>query len=191
MGQEKIEETVSQLTKMKKDKKKQKQKMPENVARQIFKKVFNQLLAAIGILLYFAVLNLAYINMNTERLFADIKVFATAFLVGGIIMFEKAYNKDLEKYAVIGIELTIISLHTLSIMHIITLFKYDFRIYLLTSAYIFAIYYVIKSIVVYARERKIYLRGLNDISDIIKKEEPIKKEATKKSSEEIKDELYI
>ena len=180
MEEKKIEETVNQLTKIKKDRKKQKQKMPKEVSQIIFKKIFNQLLAAICIMLYFVILNLAYVNMREERLIGDIKVFAGAFLVVGIVMLEKAYRKEIGKYVVIGIELLVLSLHTLSIMHIITLLEYDFRLYLLTSSYIFSIYYVLKSIVIYVRERRIYLRGLSDISEIIKKEEPTKKEATKK-----------
>ena len=184
MEEKKIEETVNQLTKIKKDRKKQKQKMPKEVSQIIFKKIFNQLLAAICIMLYFVILNLAYVNMREERLIGDIKVFAGAFLVVGIVMLEKAYRKEIGKYVVIGIELLVLSLHTLSIMHIITLLEYDFRLYLLTSSYIFSIYYVLKSIVIYVRERRIYLRGLSDISEIVKKEEPTKKEATKKVAKE-------
>ena len=158
--------------------------MPKEVSQIIFKKIFNQLLAAICIMLYFVILNLAYVNMREERLIGDIKVFAGAFLVVGIVMLEKAYRKEIGKYVVIGIELLVLSLHTLSIMHIITLLEYDFRLYLLTSSYIFSIYYVLKSIVIYVRERRIYLRGLSDISEIVKKEEPTKKEATKKVAKE-------
>lgn len=184
MEEEKIEETVNYLAEIKKDRKKQKRKMPKEVSQKIWKKIFYQLLATIGIMLYFVILNLAYVNMKEERLIGDIKVFAGAFLVVGIVMLEKAYRKEKGKYVLIGIELLVLSLHTLSIMHVITLFKYDFRLYLLTSSYIFSIYYVLKSIVIYIKERKKYLKGLSDISEIIKKEEPTKKEATKKIGEE-------
>lgn len=184
MEKEKIEETVNQLAQIKKDKKKQRQKMPKEVAQNIFKKVFHQLLAAICIMLYFVVLNLAYTNMKEERLIGDIEVFAGAFLVVGIVMLERAYKHERGTYAIAGIELLLLSLHTLSIMHVITMFKYDFRLYLLTSSYIFSIYYVLKSIIIYLRERKIYLKGLSDIPEIIKKEEPSKKEATKRNVEE-------
>ena len=149
MEEEKIEETVNQLTKMKKDRKKQKQKMPKEISQIIFKKIFHQLLIAISIMLYFAILNLAYVNMKQERLIGDIEVFAGAFLVVGIVMLEKAYRKESGKYVMAGIELLVLSFHTLSIMHVITLFKYDFRLYLLTSSYVFSIYYVLKSIIIY------------------------------------------
>lgn len=180
MEEKKIEETVNHLTEMKKDRKKQKRKMPKEVSQKIWKKIFYQLLTTIGIMLYFVVLNLAYVNMREERLIGDIKVFAGAFLVVGIVMLEKAYREEKGKYVLTGIESLVFSLHTLSIMHVITLFKYDFRLYLLTSSYIFSIYYVLKSIIIYIREKRIYSKGLSDISEIIKKEEPTKKEATKK-----------
>lgn len=184
MEEKKIEETVNHLTEMKKDRKKQKRKMPKEVSQKIWKKTFYQLLTTIGIMLYFVVLNLAYVNMREERLIGDIKVFAGAFLVVGIVMLEKAYREEKGKYVLTGIESLVFSLHTLSIMHVITLFKYDFRLYLLTSSYIFSIYYVLKSIIIYIREKRIYSKGLSDISEIIKKEEPTKKEATKKVNKE-------
>ena len=158
--------------------------MPKEVSQKIWKKIFYQLLTTIGIMLYFVVLNLAYVNMREERLIGDIKVFAGAFLVVGIVMLEKAYREEKGKYVLTGIESLVFSLHTLSIMHVITLFKYDFRLYLLTSSYIFSIYYVLKSIIIYIREKRIYSKGLSDISEIIKKEEPTKKEATKKVNKE-------
>lgn len=184
MDKKTIAETVDELAKIKKDKKEQKQKMPKEVKQEIIKKVFKNLLAAILIMIYFVILNLAYGVMRQERLINDIKVFAIIYLVIGIFMFEKAYKNESGKYAVRGIELLILSFHSLSIMHVITLFEYNFMLYLLTSSYIFSIYYVLKSIVIYFKERRNYIKSLSDISEIIKKEEPQKKEATKKNIEE-------
>ena len=141
------------------------------------------LLMAVGVMVYFIVLNLAYSAMKHERLVGDIKVFAGAFLVVGLIMLEKAYKQDKGTIAIDGLEFIVLSLHSLSIMHIITLFKYDFRYYLLTSSYIFSIYYVFKSIVLYTKGRKDYLSSLSDISEIVKKDDPIVKEAKKRNAD--------
>lgn len=65
-------------------------------------------------------------------------------------------------------------------MHVITLLKYEFQFYLLTSSYVIAIYYVLKAIILYTKGRKEYLEGLSDIPEIVKKEEPVKKEAKKR-----------
>lgn len=141
--------------------------------------IFKNLLKAIGIMGYFIVLNFAYTRMNTQRLMNDIEVFAGIFLVLGLVFLERAYKKDSGKIALSGIELLCLSMHSLSINHVITFYKYDFRVYLLTSSYIFAIYYVLKSVIIYTKEKRKYLKNLSDISEIVK-EEPIKKEAKKR-----------
>lgn len=159
-------------------------KLPKEISQEILKKMFGNLLKAVSIMLYFIVLNLAYSTMQQERLIGDIEVFAGAFLVVGIIFLEKAYKRDNGNMGITGVECLFLSLHSLSIMHVITMFKYDFRFYLLTSSYVFSIYYVLKSIVLYTKGRKEYLNSLSDISEIVKKEEPIKKEAKKREKQE-------
>ena len=156
--------------------------------------IFKNLLKAIGVMIYFIVLNFAYTRMNTDRLMNDIEVFAGIFLVVGLVMLERAYKKDSGNMALSGIELLCLSMHSLSINHVIAFYQYDFRFYLLTSSYVFAIYYVLKSIIIYTREKRQYLKNMSDISEIVK-EEPIKKEAkkrrkvrtTKQNVEEIKE----
>ena len=135
-------------------------------------------------MVYFIILNIAYSAMDIIRLEKDIEVFAGAFLVVGIIIIEIAYKKDSGIKAITGIEFLILALHSLSIMHVITLMKYDFRYYLLTSSYVISIYYVLKAIILYTKGRKNYLKSLSDISEIVKKEEPTKKEAKKREDME-------
>lgn len=155
----------------KKEKKEEKKKeVPKEISQEILKKIFGNLLRAVGIMAYFILLNLAHSTMRQERLVGDIEVFAGTFLIVGIIFLEKAYHRDNTSIGIIGIEFLFLSLHSLSIMHVITLFKYDFRIYLLTSSYLFAIYYVLKAIILYTKGRKDYLDSLSDISEIVKKE---------------------
>lgn len=178
-----INDTVTR-EELKEDKKSKKEKLPKEISQEILKKMFENLLRAIGIMLYFIILNLAYSTMKKERLIGDIKVFAGAFLVAGIIFLEKAYKKDNGSIAVNGIECMVLSLHSLSIMHVITLFKYNFMLYLLTSSYIFSIYYVLKAIVLYTKGRREYLNSLSDISEIVKKDNPVVKEAKKKNEKE-------
>ncbi len=167
----------------KENKKNQKKKIPKEISQEILKKIFGNLLKAVGVMIYFIVLSLAYVTMQQERLIGDIEVFAGAFLVIGIVFLEKAYKKDNGSIAITGIEFLFLSLHSLSIMHVITLLKYDFRLYLLTSSYVLSIYFVLKSIILYTKGRKDYLNSLSDISEIVKKDEPIKKEARKRGEE--------
>lgn len=158
-------------------------KIPKEISQDILKKMFTNLIKAIVITIYFIVLNVAYSSIKEERLINDIKVFAAVFLATGIFYIEKAYKKDESSYAQTGIEFLVLSLHSLSIMHVITQFKYDFRFYLLTSSYIISIYYVLKAIILYTQGRRQYLRSLSDIPDIVKRDEPIKKEAKKRKKD--------
>ena len=169
---ETTEETKKQEEIITLDQKSQEEKMLKEVSQENLKKIFKNIIYAVGIMIYFIILNLAYNAMKQERLIEDIKVFAGAFLVVGMLLLERAYQKDDESIALTGIEFLVLSLHSLSIMHVITLFQYDFRFYLLTSSYLIAIYYVLKAIILYTKARKDYLKSLSDISEIVKKEEP-------------------
>ena len=144
------------------------------------KTIFKNLVRAILVMLYFITLNFAYTRMNLERLIGDIEVFSGVFLVLGLLALEKSYKEEKGSTAITAIELMALSMHSLSIMHVITMMKYDFRTYLLTSSYIIAIYYVFKAIVIYTMQKRKELKELSDISEIVKEDEPIKKEAKKR-----------
>lgn len=148
------------------------------------KKIEKNLSRALCIIIYFIILFFAYTRMNLDRLAQDIQVFSGAFLVLGILALEKAYKKDSGEVAITGIELLVLSIHSLSIMHMITLLKYDFKSYMLISSGIVVIYYVLKVIIIYTKDKKEYLKGLSDISKIVKEDEPIKKEAKKRNKNE-------
>lgn len=160
--------------------------IPTEKYEKIATKIFKNVIIAVALTLYFMILNIAYTKMQHVRLAQDLKVFAGAFLISGLVALEIAYKKDKGTIAIKGVELLILSMHTLSAMHITRLFKFDFRLYVLTSSYIFSIYYILKAIRIYTKERNLYLKSLSDISDIVKKEEPIKKEAKKRNKKEVK-----
>ena len=142
--------------------------------------ILNNIIAAVLIVVYFLILILANKNMKPDRLLGDIEIFAIAFLISGIVFIEKAYKEDSGKTELKGIELLLLSFHTLSIMHISAIMKIDVTKYLLISAGVIAVYYIIKAIIIYTIDRKRYLNSLSDISKIINEDEPIIKEATKK-----------
>lgn len=165
-----------------------------DVSEKILNKIFWNVIKAVAIIVYFMILNIAYTKMQEARILEDTKIFAGVFLIAGLIELERAYKKDSGKIAVTALELIVLSLFTLSIIHISTLFKYDFRLYVVTFSYLFAIYYILKAILVYTKEKKEYLQSLSDISYIVKKDKPVKKEAkkrkdkVKKENKETKDE---
>ena len=148
---------------------------------ELYKKLFKNIMIAIVISIYFIFLNLGSVNIENDIFLTDIKVFSMIILGISIIIFEKAYRKDSGELTINAIETLVLASYTLSIIFVTNLFKFDFRYYVLTSSYIFSIYYVFKDIIIYTRENRKYLRELSDISDIVKKEEPSNKKATKKN----------
>lgn len=148
------------------------------------KKITKDLIIAICLIAYVLILALAYTKMNTDRLSKDIEVFAGAFLVLGLLGLEKAYKHDDGKTAITAIELLVMSFYSLSIMHMVALIKCDFIHYMFFSAGGIAIYYLIKTIIIFTKQKRDDLKNLSDISEIVKKDEPIKKEAKKRNKED-------
>lgn len=158
--------------------------MNENIKEEknkLYKKLFKNIMIAIIISIYFIFLNLGNINIDKNIFLTDIKVFSIIILGISIIIFEKAYKKDSGELTINAIEILVLACHTLSLIYVTNIFKFDFKYYVLTSSYIFSIYYIFKDIIIYTRENRKYLKQLSDIPDIVKKEKPSKKKATKKS----------
>lgn len=156
-----------------------------NITEETINKIFYNLIRAIIFMIYFLALIITYekANQYTELL---IRIPAAAMLLAGLIYLEKSYKKDEGKSLLISIELFIMSIHTLAITYITTKFNFNIQIYIIAVSYIFAIYQTLKSIIIYTKERKDYLNNLSDVKEIVKKEKPVKKEATKKTKKEVK-----
>ena len=157
----------------------------KEVKEKYLKEIYLNILKAIIIVLYFFILNLSYENINNEHLIElGIQIFTMIFLFIAIYIFEKAYKKDDDNLAIQGIEILILSAYTLTSRHITNKFSFEFKSYSLVASYIFAIYFILKSIVIYTKGRKEEVENLSDIRELVKKDEPVIKEATKKTKEE-------
>ena len=152
----------------------------KEVNEKCMKKIYLNILKAIIIIAYFFVLNLASENISTFYLDKGIELCTMIFLGATICIFEVAYRKDNDDLAIQGIEVLILSAYTLTSQHITKKYNFDFKTYSLVASYIFAIYFILKCIVVYTKGRKEMAENMSDIKEIVKKEEPVKKEATKK-----------
>lgn len=155
----------------------------KNIDEKYMNKLYLNILKAVIIVFYFLILNLTYENISAEHLETGIKILTMIFLFISIYLIEKAYKKDNGDLALSGIEILILSAYTLTTKYITTKYNLNFKIYSLISSYVSAIYFVFKSIVIYTQGRKKLAENLSDIREIVKKEEPIKKEATKKKKE--------
>lgn len=146
-------------------------------------KIYLNILKAIIIVAYFLILNLAYEKLSNQYMEIGTKIFTMIFLFIAIYIFEKAYKKDDGDLAIQGIEILVLSAYTLTTKHITNKFNFDFKSYSLVASYIYAIYFILKSIIIYTKGRKELADNLSDIREIVKKDEPTKKEATKKRKE--------
>ena len=155
----------------------------KEVNEKYMKKIYLNILKAIIILTYFLVLNLACEKVSALYLERGIELCTMVFLIIAIGVFEMAYKKDDDDLAIQGIEILVLSAYTLTSQHITKKYNFDFKTYSLVASYIFAIYFILKCIVVYTKGRKEMAENMSDIKEIVKKEEPIKKEATKKTVE--------
>lgn len=161
----------------------------KEVKEKYLKEIYFNVLKAIITMLFFFVLNKAYENVSSEHFALGIEIFTMIFLFIAIYIFEQAYKKDDGKLAIQGIEILVLSTYTLTSRHIANKFDFDFKIYSLVVSYIFAIYFILKGIVVYTKGRREEAEELSDIREIVKKEEPLKKEATKRTKEDNKEEI--
>ena len=152
----------------------------KEVSEKYMKKIYLNVLKAIIVVLYFFVLNVACENVNPQYLEKGIELCTMILLFISIFIFEWAYKKDNDDLAIQGIEILILSAYTLTSQHITKKFDFPLKNYLLVASYIFAIYFILKCIVVYTKGRKEMAENLSDIKEIVQKDEPVKKEATKK-----------
>lgn len=146
-------------------------------------KIFKNILYAIFILMYFVSTYIAYIKLS-EEIFSRVLQGTTMILLAiAIIIFEIAYKKDSGLLAISGIEMLVLACHALAIPYVLKVFKWNLTWYVTISGYVFAIYFVFKSIVIYTSGRKEYLHSFSDVADIVKEEKPKKKEAVKRNKE--------
>lgn len=153
----------------------------KEISEKYSKQIYLNILKAIIFMSYFLALNLAYENVRTEYMEIGSKILTMVFLFIAIFIIEKAYKKDDGDLAIQGIEILILSTYTLTTKHITNKFNFNFKSYSLVASYLYAAYFLLRSIFIYTKGRKEVAENLSDIREIVKKEEPIKKEAIKKS----------
>ena len=143
------------------------------------KKIFENILIAIIIMIFFMTINITYFKIEETMLLNVMKIISFVILIFSIILFEIAYHKDSGKIAINGIEALVLAFYILTIWQEVKKFDVEFDLYILFSTYLFAIYYVFKSILIYTKDKRDYLKSLSDIHEIVQIE-PVKKEAKKR-----------
>lgn len=148
---------------------KKKRKLPKEALSTVIKPVFHNIIAAIVVIVYFIFLILGFYNIENSVYEVDLKVFAMCILFIAIMLLEKAYKDDNGKIAAFGIETIVISMVTLGLIYVNLMFSSYYITIVLTVSYILAIYYMIKSIVIYQKGKNDYF--VDNMKEIMKTDE--------------------
>ncbi len=148
--------------------------LPEEKKNNIRVHLFVNLLLAIFIIVYFAILIFGSRNALKQDVIGIFYSFSLVFLVGAIVLFEIAYRKDSGSLTFNGLELLAVALITLIFPYSVFELSEKYKVYIyFLDAYV-ASYYLIKSIIMYFVDKRKYEKEkMGDIREII---EPIEQE---------------
>lgn len=178
---DKFEEVKEVPAKKKKDKKKidEKQieeqieiakKMPKDEKKKIYKKVFANIILGILVTLYFIGIGIGFLNIDGPTFITDLKVFSLSILTIAIILFEFAYGKDDDKTALYGVEMLFVAIMSLVLLYTCILHKDKFIAVPNIVACIGVLYYLVKSISIYIREKLKWKKTISDVKEIVAEE---------------------
>ena len=178
---DKFEEVKEVPAKKKKDKKKidEKQieeqietakKMPKDEKKKIYKKVFSNIILGIVVTLYFIGIGIGFLNIDGPTFITDLKVFSLSILAIAIILFEFAYGKDDDKTALYGVEMLFVAIMSLVLLYTCILHKDKFIAVANIVACIGVLYYLVKSISIYIREKLKWKKTISDVKEIVAEE---------------------
>ena len=120
----------------------------EEKKNKIHKKIFQNIIIAIGIVLYFIFINLGFTNIKPETFYKDLQVFSMISIIFTIVLMEKAYKKDNNELTIHTIEALVFSICTLLTIYIRNYYSDKFMWIINTISILFAIYYVGKCIII-------------------------------------------
>lgn len=139
--------------------------------KKINRKIFLSMFMSAIVMFVFIFILMGHNNIPLQNYIVDLKVFSIIGIVITICIFEHAYKKDSGSLAIIGIESLIASFIILSLYYVLEHDIYTYQYYLLFFALVFVVYYIIKTIIIYIKEKHKYRKSANDIKNIVKKEE--------------------
>lgn len=133
--------------------------------------------------IYFTFISTRFIKLEADLLVQYIRISTMLFLGVSIIMMEIAYKKSDGLTFFNGIEFLAISIFVLLTQHIPRIIGCSVDEYTLSGANFLAIYYLLKSAILYTKDQQDKLNNLSDIKDIVK-DEPIKRASKRKNKTE-------
>lgn len=146
-----------------------KHKLPEGAQENMNRKMQINILVAITVMLYFYFLNVGITNIEQYSFLTNLKGFSMLILTGTIILFELAYKKDDGRYAIFGIESLFLAIMTLFFTYVVVFLSDKFKMILVVCSLLYAIYYTIKSLIIYIKTKREFSKNKSDVKYIVKK----------------------
>ena len=148
---------------------KEKKKLPEEQLNKLNNRIFKNMLLAIAIIVYLLLLNIGSLNIETPTYIMDLKVFSLLLIATTIIIFEISYKKDSGILCIYGIEILVLAILTLGLPTLYIIQKENYGFIITGAILTFTLYYMIKSYLIYRKQKKVHVKKVSDINEIIKK----------------------
>ena len=162
------EEIVEELGKDIKDK----QTMSKEYEGKVNKRIFSNILIATVMLVYLIIVILGSKNIENDIFIVDLKVCSIFLSLLSIFIFERSYKSANGKLCIYGIETLVLAILTLIGVYVFQIIGELFTPLISAVAIIGAIYYLIKSIGIYTKSKKDYIKSQSDINEIVREELP-------------------
>ncbi len=147
-----------------------KRKMTQEVKEKLNQKIWLNLCLAIGIMLYFCIMDAIYLYVPSDISAIALKILAMVAILLTVIVFEVAYRKENGALGIAGIELLVFCVIGLYMPHIYAHSDQVIgRVFLLTPLFC-ALYYASKAVVIYIKTEKSYQNHLSDVKEIVKED---------------------
>lgn len=146
----------------------------------LVKKLLTNLTFGLITIIYLIFISIEYVRLDSLVLIKYINASIMLFLVISIIMMEIAYRKREGLIFFNGLEFLATALFILLEQHMAKVLNCSVQVYTFAGSSLFAIYYILKSAILYTKSQQEKLKDLSDIKDIVK-DEPIKKVSKRKN----------
>lgn len=148
-----------------------KRKLTKEVKENMNKMIFINLNIAILFMLIMIGINIAYLNVSSEKFILFIKLFSILSVFSSVLTFEIAYRKESVSKMFYGIELLVFSIIIMYIPYVYLHMPQMVKQILMLAPLYFSIYYVAKSIFINRKVTREYINNLSDVKEIVKDEE--------------------
>ena len=152
----------------------------EILKKPIVKDILVNIIYLLLIVTYFICFNIQGRLLAIEILTQFINISSMIFLLISIIMLEVGYRKENTKIFINGIEFFILAIFTLLIKHMPKVLGNTMKSYVEVGIYTSIAYYILKSAIIFTKDKHDQLKNLSDIKEIVK-EEPTKKVTKRKN----------